>query len=86
MVEIITKAVSKSTLKDVVDKLINEKIQVEITQQVKKIYPIQKYHQRVNTIKRPRFDISQLLYMQSDEVIGSAEKTEEKVIENLIKT
>jgi small subunit ribosomal protein S3Ae len=32
MVEIITKAVSKSTLKEVVNKLINEKIPVEITQ------------------------------------------------------
>ena len=57
MVEIITKAVSKSPLKDVVDKLINEKIPVEITQQVKKIFPIQNcIIRKVKTINRPRFD------------------------------
>jgi small subunit ribosomal protein S3Ae len=86
MVEIITKAVSKSTLKDVVDKLINEKIPVEITQQVKKIFPIQNcIIRKVKTIKRPRFDISQLLSMQSDVVLDTAEKTEEKDTGNLIK-
>jgi small subunit ribosomal protein S3Ae len=57
MVEVITKAVSKSTLKEVVDKLINEKIPVEITNQVKKIFPIQNcIIRKVKTIKRPRYD------------------------------
>ncbi len=86
MVEIITKAVSKSTLKDVVDKLINEKIPVDITNEVKKIFPIQNcIIRKVKTIKRPRFDISQLLSMQSDVVVGTTEKTEEKETGNLIK-
>ena len=86
MVEIITKAVSKSTLKEVVDKLINEKIPVDITNQVKKIFPIQNcIIRKVKTIKRPRFDISQLLSMQSDVVVGTTEKTEEKDSGNLIK-
>ncbi len=62
MVEVITREVSKSTLKDLVVKLIHEKIPVEITQQAKKIFPIQNcLIRKVKTIKRPRFD-SKIFY------------------------
>lgn len=80
MVEVITKEVSKSSLKDLVGKLINEKIPTEITQQAKKIFPISNcIIRKVKTIKRPRFDISQLLSIQSDMVVGTTEKKPEEV-------
>lgn len=57
MVEVITKTVTKLSLKDLVDSLINEKIPVEITKQAKKIFPIQNcIIRKVKTVKRPRFD------------------------------
>jgi small subunit ribosomal protein S3Ae len=57
MVDVITREVSRTTLKDLVVKLINEKIPLEITNQAKKIFPIQNcIIRKVKTIKRPRFD------------------------------
>jgi len=91
MVEVITKAVSKSTLKDLVVSLIYEKIPVDIMQQAKKIFPISKcIIRKVKTIKRPRFDISQLLSIQSDMVGVNeskpiVEETPKEEAENLIK-
>jgi small subunit ribosomal protein S3Ae len=79
MVEVITKEVSKTSLKDLVVKLIQEKIPTEITTQAKKIFPISNcIIRKVKTVKRPRFDISQLLSIQSDLVVGTeTEKKEE---------
>lgn len=77
MVEVITKEASKSTLKDLVVKLITEKIPTEITQQAKKTFPISNcIIRKVKTIKRPRFDITQLLSMQSDITPEIIKKTE----------
>jgi small subunit ribosomal protein S3Ae len=57
MHEVIIKYVSKNTLKDLVDQLINERLPAEIIKQAKKIYPIQNcIIRKVKTIKRPRFD------------------------------
>lgn len=79
MVEVINKEVSKCTLKDVVVKLITDKIPTEISQQAKKIFPVQNcIIRKVKTIKRPRFDISQLLSIQSDIVVAAETKPEEK--------
>jgi small subunit ribosomal protein S3Ae len=62
MVDVITREVSRCTLKDLVVKLINEKIPMEITQQAKKIFPIQNcLIRKVKTIKRPRFDSKLLI-------------------------
>ena len=88
MVDVITKEVSKSTLKDLVVKLIQEKIPTEITQQAKKIFPIFNcIIRKVKTLKRPRFDITQLLSIQSDIVVGTeAEKKDETTAaSNLLK-
>jgi small subunit ribosomal protein S3Ae len=77
MVDIITKEVSKSTLKDVVVKLINDKIPQEITTQAKKIFPIHNcIIRKVKTVKRPRFDYTQLVNIHSD--VPVEVKTEEK--------
>lgn len=57
MADTIIKTVSKTTLKDLVDKLINEKIPGDISIKAKKIFPIQScIIRKVKTIKRPRFD------------------------------
>jgi small subunit ribosomal protein S3Ae len=88
MVEVITKEVSKTSLKDLVVKLIQEKIPTEITTQAKKIFPISNcIIRKVKTVKRPRFDISQLLSIQSDLVVGTeTEKKEETATSgNLLK-
>jgi small subunit ribosomal protein S3Ae len=80
MVEVITKEVSKCALKEVVGKLITDKIPTEITQQAKKIFPVHNcIIRKVKTIKRPRFDYSQLLSIHSDMVI--TEKPVEEVKE-----
>jgi small subunit ribosomal protein S3Ae len=85
MVDVITKEVSKSSLKDVVVKLITDKIPTEITQQAKKIFPIHNcIIRKVKTVKRPRFDITQLLSIHADTAVAvpAAEtKTEDKKIE-----
>jgi len=88
MVNVITKEVAKSTLKDVVVKLITDKIPTEITQQAKKIFPLHNcIIRKVKTIKRPRFDITQLLSIHADVAVPTVAaattevKTEEKKAE-----
>jgi small subunit ribosomal protein S3Ae len=79
MVEVITREASKSTLKDLVLKLIHEKIPTEITQQAKKIFPIHNcIIRKVKTLKRPRFDITQLLSIHSDLTTVGAPETKEE--------
>ena len=79
MVEVITKEVAKCTLKDVVVKLITDKIPTEISTQAKKIFPVHNcIIRKVKTIKRPRFDISQLLSIHSDIVVAEAKPEEKK--------
>lgn len=57
MTDIITKEVSRVTLKELTGKLINETISTEIEKQCKPIYPIQNcIIRKVKSIKRPRVD------------------------------
>ena len=91
--KMITAATVKSTLKELVGKILSEKLPMEMTKQCNKIFPIENCTLRkVKTIKRPRFDINQLLSMQApSEIAGEAvQKEEEKkeettTTENLIK-
>lgn len=78
--KILIKNVTKSTLKEVVLKLIKDTLPAEMEQKCKKIYPIKNCTiRKVKTIKRPRFDAAQLQSMQGDtEVPGVDEKKEEK--------
>jgi small subunit ribosomal protein S3Ae len=79
MVDVITREVTKSTLKDVVVKLINDKLPSEITQEAKKIFPVHNcIIRKVKTVKRPRFDISQLLSIHADVVVAAPETTTEE--------
>ena len=74
-----------------VKKILGDTMTLEMTQKAKKIFPIENCTiRKVKTVKRPRFDIQQLLSMQADsEIIGAdkEEKKEEKkpTEENLVK-
>ena len=87
--KVIVSTCVKSTLKELVRKLLGDTLTHEMTQKAKKIYPIENCTiRKVKTVKRPRFDIQQLLSMQADsEIIGAEEKKEEKkpTEENLVK-
>lgn len=78
--KILIKNVTKSTLKEVVVKLIKDTLPAEMEDKCKKIFPIKScLIRKVKTIKRPRFDLAQLQSMQGDtEVPGMEEKKEEK--------
>ena len=61
---IVLREVKKNNLKDLVPKLILPGLTEEITKKASKIFPIQNVIiRKVKTIKRPRFDISQLLML-----------------------
>ena len=61
--KILIKTVSKSTLKELVVKLIKDTLPTEMEQKCKKIFPIKScLIRKVKTIKRPRFDLQQLQY------------------------
>lgn len=64
---IVTKEVKKSNLKDLVPKLLLNNITDDITSKASKIFPLQNVMiRKVKTIKRPRFDITQLMNMHTD--------------------
>ena len=57
MSTVIVKEVKKSTLKELVPKLLTDVISDDITKKAKKIFPVQNtIIRKVKTIKRPRFD------------------------------
>ena len=67
-------------MKELVKKILGDTLTLEMTQKAKKIYPIENCTiRKVKTVKRPRFDIQQLLSMQADsEIIGAEEKKEKE--------
>lgn len=78
---IITKEVKKCSLKELIPKLLLNDLTDEITTKTSKIFPLQNVLiRKVKTIKRPRFDISQLLNMHTENtaVLGNNENKEEK--------
>jgi small subunit ribosomal protein S3Ae len=78
MTTLVSKEVKKSTLKELVPKLLADSISDEITKKAKLIFPIQNcIIRKVKSVKRPRFDMSQLLSMHADSQIVNAPKTEE---------
>ena len=86
----LNEAAVKSELKELVRKILGDTMTLEMTQKAKKIYPIENCTiRKVKTVKRPRFDIQQLLSMQADsEIIGADDKKEEEkkaTEENLVK-
>jgi len=79
MREIIAKFVSRHTLKDVVNNLIHETLSKEMTEAAKKIFPIKHcIIRKVKTIKRPRYDVTQLMSMHADATPIVAPQTTEQ--------
>ena len=79
MKDVITKEVTKITLKELVGRLTSETIPKEIEKECKKIFPINNcIIRKVKTIKRARFDVTQLHSMQA-EVLNKPKEAEEEV-------
>merc|ERR1712130_608171 len=64
LIEIISREVSSTDLKDVVNKLIPDSIARDIEKACQGIYPLHDVHiRKVKVMKRPRFDLNKLMDM-----------------------
>jgi small subunit ribosomal protein S3Ae len=71
MVEIMTRDIAGSELKEVVNKLIPNSIGVEIEKVCRSIYPLQNVTVRkVKVIKKPKFDVARLMEMYGESYSG----------------
>merc|ERR1711976_656408 len=67
MVDIITRDVTGSELKEVVNKLIPDTMADDIRKACNPIYPLKDVHiRKVKVLKKPRFDLGKLLEMHGD--------------------
>jgi small subunit ribosomal protein S3Ae len=67
MMEIMTQAASKSTLKQLAVQFLEKSIEKKIAKECNKIFPLQNiYVTKVKMVKKPKFDISRLLDMYSE--------------------
>ena len=80
MTKIITKECKSSSLKDLVGKVLGNKLTDEMTKKCKHIFPLENVTiRKVKSIKRPRVDMTQLNAMQADgEIAGIKLEKEEK--------
>merc|ERR1711976_98732 len=73
MVDIITREVSSSELKEVVNKLIPDSMATDIEKACQGIYPLHDVHiRKVKVLKKPRFDLNKLMDLHGE---GSGGKT-----------
>lgn len=74
MHDIITRDISSSDLKEVVNKLLPDSIAKDIEKACQGIYPLHDvYIRKVKVLKKPRFDLSRLLELHGD---GGSKGTE----------
>lgn len=67
MVEIITRDITGSDLKEVVNKLLPDSIAKDIEKACQGIYPLHDvYIRKVKVLKKPRFELSKLLELHGD--------------------
>merc|ERR1711874_955104 len=67
MVDIISREVSATDLKEVVNKLIPDSIARDIEESCQGIYPLHDVHiRKVKVIRRPRFDLTKLMDMHGE--------------------
>ncbi|CAF2381650.1 unnamed protein product [Rotaria sp. Silwood2] len=67
MVEIMTRDIAGSELKEVVNKLIPNSIGAEIEKACRSIYPLQNVNiRKVKVIKKPKFDVARLMEMHGE--------------------
>ncbi|CAK9302567.1 unnamed protein product [Gordionus sp. m RMFG-2023] len=79
MVEIMTREVSSTDLKEVVKKLIPDSIAKAIEKSSSRIYPLNEVHiRKVKVLKRPKFDLAKLMEIHGE---GSGDSTEVTVDE-----
>jgi small subunit ribosomal protein S3Ae len=80
MTKMITKECKSSTLKDLVGKVLGNKLTEDMTKKCKHIFPLENVTiRKVKSIKRPRVDMTQLNAMQADgEIAGIKLEKEEK--------
>ena len=80
MTKMITKECKASTLKDLVGKVLGNKLTEDMTKKCKHIFPLENVTiRKVKSIKRPRVDMTQLNAMQADqEIAGVKLEKEEK--------
>jgi len=97
MTDIITREVSSSDLKELVNKLIPDSMSVDITKACQGIYPLHDVHiRKVKVIRRPRFDLHKLMELHGEtgktttttdpntgEVVTRAEGYEPPVMESV---
>jgi small subunit ribosomal protein S3Ae len=85
MVDIITREVSTTDLKEVVNKLIPDSIARDIEKACQGIYPLHDVHiQKVKVIRRPRFDLAKLMDMHgegSGKAVATTDPTTGEVVE-----
>ncbi|KAJ1520940.1 hypothetical protein ONE63_004017 [Megalurothrips usitatus] len=80
MVEIVTRDVTSSDLKEVVNKLLPDSIAKDIEKACQGIYPLHDvYIRKVKVLKKPRFELSKLLELHGDGGKGSSEEPGAKV-------
>ncbi|MDK2413061.1 40S ribosomal protein S3a/S1, partial [Aphanizomenon sp. 202] len=82
MVDIITREVASSELKEVVNKLIPDTMADDIRKACNSIYPLKDVHiRKVKVLKKPRFDLGKLLEMhgESGKAIASGEDVGSRV-------
>merc|ERR1719278_1146487 len=67
MIDVITREVSATDLKDVVNKLIPDSIARDVEKACQGIYPLHDVHiRKVKVIRRPRFDLNKLMDMHGE--------------------
>jgi len=76
----VLKEVKRNSLKDLVPKLLAETLSDEITKKAKTVFPIQNcIIRKVKTIKRPKFDMTQLLSMHAESSFPTVGAQKEEV-------
>merc|ERR1712228_1066200 len=86
MVDIITREVTGSELKEVVNKLIPDAMADDIRKACNSVYPLKDVHiRKVKVLKKPRFDLNKLMEMhgESGKAIASGEDVGEDVGTNV---
>lgn len=83
MVDVMTKEVSTSDLKEVVNKLIPDTISKDIEKAASRVYPLHDVNiSKVKVIRKPRFDVNKLMELHGDSKSATANVgTEGEVVE-----
>jgi small subunit ribosomal protein S3Ae len=77
MIDIMTREVSSTDLKEVVNKLIPDSMAVDIQKACQGIYPLHDvYVRKVKVMKKPRFDLAKLMELHGEGGKGTTTTTD----------